>query len=233
MRLFYVFFVISFSALGVLSAQVKGEAKEEFSFGPPLRDNILFAYTYTERVRSWFYDEKGALLDSSDRALTYFITQMQHPADIGGGAFDIEANIDSMRIDYRGMGGAIDFNTQNPDHVTDYSRIRHPAILVPSTLVSSVTHFIISPYGTLVDMKSPSFDNIRKQGEDPHLDNFTFKRIDQMINRDFLSTVFLPWRNLVPLGQTVPYDQELRVPFIGTLDRILFNDTAHVTLRHQ
>ncbi|MGE3802196.1 MAG: hypothetical protein AB7H80_14365 [Candidatus Kapaibacterium sp.] len=218
-----------------LFAQQGGERpgeSEEFSFGPPLRDNILFTYKYTERVRIWMENEQGVVTDSSDRTLTYYITQMQRPADIGGGAIDIEANIDSMRLDYRGRGGDIDFNTQNPDHVRDYSRIRHPAVLVPSTLVSSVTHFTISPYGAFVGMSSPAFESIRQQGEDPHLDDFTYKRIEQMINEKYLSTIFLPWRNLLPLGQNITYDTPIQLPFAGTLDRIVFDDSVTVSLRH-
>ena len=218
-----------------LSAQQGGESpgeEEKFSFGPPLRENILFAYKYTERVRAWYEDDKGKMIDSCDRTLIYYITEMQRPSPVGGGAYDIETNIDSMKVDYRGAGGSIDFNTQDPSHVTDYSRIRHPAILVPSTLVSSVTHFTVSPYGGLVGMESPSFDKVREQAEDPYLDEFTYKRIDHMIDKRFLSTIFLPWRNLLPLGREILYNTPVKVPFYGTLDRITFDDSATVTLRY-
>ena len=223
--------ILLLSGVMPVSAQ-KNVEKDEFSFGPPLRNNILFAYKYTERVQSWMLDGKGNVVDSSERTLIYYITQRQRPALIGGGAYDIEANIDSMRLDYRGAGGDVEFNTQNRSHVSDVARVRHPAVLVPSTLVSSVTHFTVSPYGALVGMKSPAFESLKQQAEDPTLDDFTYKRIDQMINEELLSTVFLPWRNVLPLGQVVQYGTPINVPSITALDRIVFNDSTQVVLQH-
>lgn len=202
-----------------------------YAFGPPLRNGILFAYKYTERVKTWIADKRGSVQDSSERILTYYITQRQTDAEVGGGARVIEANIDSMRLDYRGPEGDAKFNTQSMDDVNNVELLRHRAVLVPSTLVSSLARFTISPYGSLVGVESKAFLSIREQGEDPMLDDFTYKRIDQMITDEYLSTVFLPWRNVVPYGHTLKYGRETRIPFIGALDRIVFVDSAAVTLK--
>ncbi|MCE2504630.1 MAG: hypothetical protein J4G05_11330 [Chlorobi bacterium] len=222
--------IMLFCGVMPVSAQ-KNTDSDEFSFGPPLRDNILFAYKYTERVWTWILDEQGRATDSSERTLIYYITQRQRPAKVGGGAHEIEANIDSMRLDYRGSGGDVEFNTQNSTHINDLGRIRHPAVLVPSALVSSVAHFTVSPYGALIGMRSPSFESLKQQAEDPTLDEFTYKRIDQMIDEKLLSTIFLPWRNVLPLGQIIQYDEQIEIPFIPALDRIAFKDSAQITLR--
>lgn len=211
-------------------AQMPGSAGQ-FSFGPPLRNGILFIYKYTERSKIRLFDKNGTLQDSSERVLTYFISQRQTEAQVGGGAIIIEANIDSMRLDYRGAGGDVTFDTQLLDDVNDATRVSHRAVLVPSTLVSSVARFTISPYGKLVGMESQAFANLLEQAQDPMLDDFTYKRVEQMINDEYLSTVFLPWRNAVPFGHTVEFGREIRIPFVGTLDRIVFADSVDVVLK--
>lgn len=213
------------------SAQNIGAGENTFAFGPPLRNGILFNYKYTERVKTWLMDKTGSVQDSSERVLIYYITQRQTDAEIGGGATVVEANIDSMSLDYRGAGGDVQFNTQIREHANDVLRLRHNAVLVPSTLVSSPTRFTISPYGSLVQAQSKSFTSIREQAQDPMLDDFTYKRIEQMITDEYLSTVFLPWRNAVPFGHTLTYGEQTRIPFIGALDRIVFVDSVDVTLQ--
>jgi hypothetical protein len=221
---------------GLLLAQPSGaepeQAPAEFEFGPPLRHNILFSYQYQEKVEVKLNNSDGTLIDSSERTVTYYISERQKPAGVGGGALDIEANIDSMRLDYRGSGGDVRFNTQNQAHTDDLDIIRHPAVLVPSTLVNSVAHFTVSPYGSYVNMQSESFESIRKQGDEPTLDDFTQQRIAHMIDGRFLSTIFLPWKNVVPFGENVPYDRPRdRVAWL-TMNRILFRDTVDVVLHH-
>lgn len=225
-----------FSALGpqaVAQNRGNGGGENTFVFGPPLRNGILFSYKYTERVKTWMMDGKGSVQDSSERILTYYLTERQTDGDaaVGGGARIVEANIDSMRLDYRGAEGDVMFDTQNMEHTNDVIRLRHRAVLVPSTLVSSLTRFTISPYGSLVGVESKAFESIREQAQDPMLDDFTYKRIEQMITDEYLSTVFLPWRNVVPFGHTVEYGKPLRIPFIGALDRVVFVDSASVTLQ--
>ena len=220
-------------APGDLFAQ-QGSAKEmqqSVTFGPPLRDNILFHYVYTERVRHRFMDETGAVIDSSERNLIYYITQRQMPSEFGEGAHNIETNIDSMRIRYVGSDGEISFNTQVMADISDINLVRHPAVLVPSTLVNSVVHATISPYGSVADtLRSESIASYREQKEDPMLDDFTYKRMDHMMEDDFLKTIFFTWRGVLPIGRTVEYGRPTPIPFIATLDRITFEDTAAVVI---
>lgn len=228
-------FILALALAQPASAQPSATAtppptNETFSFGHPLRDNILFAYKYTEKVRTWLSDADGAVTDSSERVLTYFITQRQKPGLLGGGAIEVEANIDSMRLDYRGAAGAVEYDNMILDHGRDLARLRHPAVLVPSTLVNSVAHFQLSPYGTMIDMKSISFDNLRVQAEDPSLDDFTYKRLGHMLDNRYLATVFFPWRNVLPLGRDIGVNKTIRVPMLSALDRIVFTDSADVTL---
>ncbi len=204
---------------------------DTYQFGPPLRNNILFSYIYTEQVRTWILDKSGVAVDSSERTLRYYITQRQRPAGMGEGTLEIESNIDSMHLDYRGTGDTIRFNTQNRDHISDLEIVRHPSVLVPSALVNAVTFFKISPYGRVIDtIRSQSISSLRKQRESPLLDDFTYKRMDHMLEDDFLKTIYFPWRGVVPLGEMVSYNSEKKVPFIGAMDRITFADTATVTL---
>lgn len=227
--------VLAASVLTLLTsasaAAQNGSVANQFVFGPPLRTGIVFHYKYTERVKTWLLDKKGSVQDTSERILTYYVSERQTEAEIGGGATLIEANIDSMRLDYRGVGGDVMFNTQNKAEAQDMQRLRHPAVLVPSTLVSSVARFTISPYGSLVGMQSKAFESILEQAQDPMLDDFTYKRIEQMINEEYLSTVFLPWRNIVPYGHTLEFGKEMRVPFVDALDRVVFVDSVSVLLQ--
>lgn len=204
------------------------DGPDHHTFGPPLRNNVLFSYIRTERVRTEVLDDKGNVRDSSERVLTYFITQRQRPARQGAGAVDIEANIDSMLLSYRGPAGSIEFNTQNLDHVSDVSLVRHPAVLVPSALVNSVAHLTISPYGSLVGVRSEAIASLREQAESPHLDDFTYKRLDHMLDDRYLTTVLFPWGNVVPLGREVPYDREMTIPLVTAVDRILIEDSVEV-----
>lgn len=211
------------------SAQEKTDA---LVFGSPLKNDIVFFYRYTETVREWFLDKDGEVQDSSERALTYFIGQRQLNSDLGGGAKVIEANIDSMHLDYRGRAGDVVFNTQNLSNAQDMELVRHPAILVPSSIVNCVTRITLSAYGTLVNMSSQSIENLRRQGEDPMLDDYTQKGIEYIVKPEYLSTVLFPWRNAVPLGRIVPFGESTKVAMTSTVDRVVFHDTATVVLEH-
>lgn len=216
-----------------MNAQPGGEVERggEVAFGPPLRDNILFHYVYTERVRHRFLNDAGEVIDSSERNLIYYITQRQMPSEFGAGAHNIETNIDSMKVRYVGSDGEISFNTQVLSDVQNITLVRHPAVLVPSTLVNSVTHATVSPYGTLGDtLRSESIASYREQKEDPMLDDFTYKRMDHLLTDEYLTTIFFPWRGVLPIGQTIEYGRPLSIPFIGALDRITFEDTASVLI---
>ncbi len=201
-------------------------------FGSPLKNDIVFFYKYTEKVNHWFLDKDGKVQDSSERVLTYYLSERQLNAEIGGGTKTIEANIDSMHVDYRGRAGSIKFNTQSIDDVNNLQLVRHSAVLVPSALVNCVAQLTLSPYGTLVGMKSKSFVNVREQGEDPMLDDFVQKRIEHMVTPEFLSTILFPWRNVVPLGRIVAFGTSTPVQMTTTLDRVVFTDTATVVLEH-
>lgn len=206
-------------------------AEASVQFGPPLRNNILFHYIYTERVRHWFTDERGEVVDSSERNLVYYITQRQRASGLGAGAVEIETNIDSMRIRYTGTDGEISFNTQVMENISDLTLLRHPAVLVPSTLVNAVSHIAISPYGTVGDsIRSAAIASYREQKEDPMLDDFTYKRMDHFLEDDYLKTVFFPWRGVLPIGQSVTYEEPTPIAFVGALDRITFRDTAAVVV---
>lgn len=207
-----------------------GSGSADFVFAGPLKNDILYSYKYTERVRVWILDKTGAVTDSSDRLLTYFLTERQTSAEIGGGAKVVEANIDSMHLEYHASDGDVDFNTQNIDHANDRKRINHPAVLVPSALVNAVGHFTLSPYGSLGDVTGTSIESVRRQGEDPMLDDFTQKRIEHMFSDDYLATVFFPWRSAVPLGRIVRFGDKMELPIIAGLDRITFRDEATVVV---
>src|SRR3954468_8246657 len=77
-------------------------ASDRFDFGPPLRANIVFIYKYTERVTE-VHEMNGQIADSTQRVLTYYISQRQIPSNTRKGLLAIEANIDSMEIDVRMM----------------------------------------------------------------------------------------------------------------------------------
>ena len=228
-------FLILLAGAAVLLGTEQGSAQEKTDalvFGSPLKDDIVFFYRYTETVQEWFLDKDGAVQDSSERVLTYFIGQRQLNSDLGGGAKVIEANIDSMQLDYRGSAGNVTFNTQNLSNAQDMKLVRHPAILVPSSIVNCVTRMTLSAYGTFVNMNSQSIENLRKQGEDPMLDDYTQKGIEYIVKPEFLTTVFFPWRNVVPLGRIVPFGKPMKVATTSAIDRIVFADSATVVLEH-
>ena len=62
------------------------------------------------------------------------------------------------------------------------------------------------------------------------LDDFTYKRMDHLLTDEYLTTIFFPWRGVLPIGQTIEYGRPLSIPFIGALDRITFEDTASVLI---
>ena len=204
---------------------------DTYLFGPPLRNNILFSYIYTERVKNWLVDPDGQEIDSSERTLVYYITQRQIASRTRQGAFELESNIDSMRLVYRGTDGEIEFNTQVREHIEQMELVRHPAVLVPSALVNAVNFFTISPYGSVVDtIRSPSISSLKRQRESPHLDDFTYKRMDHILEENYLTTIFFPWRGVVPIGALVSFGEPFPVPFVAALDRITFADTATALL---
>jgi hypothetical protein len=202
---------------------------KSLAFGPPLRPNIVFSYKFTERVRA-IYESGGAIVDSGGRELSYYISAQQTP--LPGGRWSIEANVDSMRVDYLHNGQKLHFNTQ--EAANENFDINHREILAPSAIVNRVAMIGLSPYGELISIESPSFDFLREQIADPAVDASTRERVQDLISPEFLSATLLPWRSIAPLGRTVRYDVDtLRVPFYGVLDRIPVRDTARVYLMRQ
>ena len=75
---------LAFALVGAASALAqpggipKAADDDRFSFGPPLRRNVVLAYKYTERVKT-VNELNGHAFDSSERVLSYFITERQVP----------------------------------------------------------------------------------------------------------------------------------------------------------
>ena len=217
--------LIALSIVGLgASANLLAQTKP-FEFGPPLRPNIVFSYKFTERVSS-VYESAGAVVDSGQRILTYYVSERQLP--LADGRWQIEANIDSMRVEYTNAGTTLRFNTQ--EAASEHFDINHREILAPSALVNRVAMITISPYGEILEIESPSFDFLREQIEDPAVDAVTRERVLDLISPEFIGATMLPWRSIVPLGRKVTYNDTLRLPFAGVLDRISVRDTAEVVL---
>jgi hypothetical protein len=216
------------AALAGIAVSDASAQDKPLAFGPPLRPNIVFSYKFTERVRA-VYESQGQVVDSGQRVLTYYVSQKQEP--MTGGRWQIEANIDSMRVEYVHNGETLHFNTQ--DAATEQFDINHREILGPSAIVNRVAMITLSPYGEVLNVESPSFEFLKEQIAAPGVDAVTRERVVDLISPEFLSAAVFPWRSVAPLGRTVGYSETLRVPFVGVLDRIAVRDTAEVTLtRH-
>jgi hypothetical protein len=209
-----------------IGAALPASAQEQpFSFGPPLRPNIIFAYRYVERVRATHRME-GQVVDSTDRTLTYFITERQLPGQ--NGTWIVEANIDSMRVDSRGTGGRVLFNTQSMKG--SEMLVKHREVLAPSSLVNRMVTFTLSPYGEIIKVDSPALRDLLDQAAVPEVDSFTRDRVTALVRDEHLAAVYLPWRGVAPLGQKVEFDRSQSIPFPTTLDELAFRDTASVKI---
>jgi hypothetical protein len=228
-RLIAAFVFVVASGLPLFAQGPAPASNERFDFGPPLRPDIVFIYKYTERVTE-VHEMAGQIVDSTQRLLTYYISQRQIPSPERKGLLSIEANIDSMEIDVRGMdGNRIFFNTQRLTGAAgELELIRHREVFGPSTLVNRMVTFTISPYGEIIKVASPSLKQAREDVNDPRIDDFTRARILEVMTDEYLTSVYLPWRNVVPLSRKVPYNKDLPVPFLTAFDRVSFRDTASV-----
>lgn len=199
-----------------------------FRFGPPLRDNIVFTYKYVERVTE-LVEAEGQLVDSSRRIVTYYISERQLPAR-DKGLISVEVIVDSMEIDRRGMGEPLYFNTQQIAHASDQRLVSHRDVFAPSILVNRMVTFVMTSYGQILRVESPSRKQALQDIESAPLDPFTRERLRATLADEYLASVMLPWRNVVPFGQKVAFDKPQRIPFWTAFDRVSFRDTALVTL---
>jgi len=221
-----------FLAGALASAQLSAQAPDPegrralpdtFQFGPPLRSKLLFAYKYTERVTSTI-EIDGMPFDSSQRYLTYYLTMRQIVSDDGSGRVAVEVNTDSMQLEVRNSGDSLVFHTQHL-HGTDWDKVKHREVLVPSALVNRMVTFDLSSYGELLNVVSKALDDVRDQGTVPGVDEFTRVRIDEVTAGPYVASVLLPWRCVVPLGSRVPVGKPVavrRVPL--TMDRVVFRN---------
>lgn len=206
---------------GALAQDGKG-GSVKFKFGPPLRNNILFAYKYTERVRA-IHSIDGAPYDSSERVLTYFITQRQVPVPEKAGVIDVQVLVDSMQLDYRHPSDTFFFDTQKLSG-EEWNMVKHREVLVPSALVNRMVVFRLSPYGEVLSLKSEALDEVRRQASEPGVDIFTQTLVAGVTSDEYLTSVLLPWRGVVPLGREVRYDRPVTLPFFASLDRVSFKE---------
>ena len=214
------------------AAQEAGTAKpEKFSFGPPLRGNAVFAYEFSERVKMVARDTKGEIQDSTERNVRYYVTMRQVLLDKKQKLMKIETNVDSMVIDFSNKlsGDYIYFNTQQ---MPSQSVIRHREVFAPSVLINRMVSFQITPYGQIVKTTSPALDDVKEQAKTPGIPDaeFSRRRIAQVCNPEYLAWMLLPWRGLLPLGQTVAMNTPMQQKFSGVLDRLTFQSTATTTL---
>jgi hypothetical protein len=216
------------AALALVGSAEAVAQSRPLQFGPPLRPNIVFSYKFTERVRT-LYESGGEVVDSGHRVLSYFVSQKQSPLD--GGRWLIEANVDSMHVEYVHNGQTVRFNTQ--EAATSTFDITHREILGPSAIVNRVAMITLSPYGQVLGIESPSFDFLREQIAEPGVDPVIRERVLDMISPEFLSATLLPWRSVAPLGRSVGFGDTLTMPFTGVLDRVGVRDTARVVLMRQ
>jgi len=214
------------------TAQETGTATPgTFSFGPPLRGNAVFAYEFSERVKTVVRDTKGEVRDSTERNIRYYVTMRQVVLDKAQKLMKIETNVDSMVIDFSNKlsGDYIYFNTQQ---MPSQSVIRHREVFAPSVLVNRMVSFQITPYGQIVKTTSPGLDDVKQQAKTPGIPDaeFSRQRINQVCDPEYLAWMLLPWRGMLPLGQTVPVGKPMQQQFNGVLDRLTFQSTATTTL---
>jgi len=202
-------------------------AEEVFDFGPPLRRNVVIAYKYTERVRV-VAETNGHPLDSSERTLSYFITERQVPGEKKG-LTTIEANVDSMHIEYSDGKKTLKFNTQD-FKPSDQLLVKHNEIFVPTVLVNQMVSFTLSPYGEVMKVESPGLDNAMKQASSPEVPVFLRERLRASTTDEFLASVMLPWRSVVPLWRKVPYGKNITMKSSAVLDRVSFRNSSTVQM---
>lgn len=201
---------------------------KSFTFGSPLRPNIMFGYKYVERVTER-HEIAGQLVDSSTRILTYYVTEHQTIAPDGSGALAVEGNVDSMQVDVRGLGDPLFFNTQQIEHVSDRKLVAHRDVFASSTLVNRSVTFMLTPYGQILGVESPARKRAYDDINDGLIDPFTRERLREVLTDEYLASVYLPWR-VLPLGRTVAYDAPQRLPFWAVFNRSSFRDTLTGTL---
>lgn len=225
------FALFACTALGaaLLHTPLRAAADSTFSFGPPLRPGIIFTYKCTERVK--VVNHLGAdNRDSSERTVTYFISERQITNSDGKGGVEIQANVDSMRIEYQGMDGSILFDTQHLKG--SESIVRHREVLGPSVVVNRMATFQLSPYGQILKMESVGLAELDKELQDPTIDPFTRERVNEVRSDANIQSLLMPWRGLLPTGEKVQFGQPLKRSYVGVLDRTLFRDDAIVKLAH-
>jgi hypothetical protein len=202
---------------------------DRFSFGPPLRRNVVLAYRYTERVTT-VNELNGHAYDSSERLLSYFITERQTSGDKKG-LTNIEANIDSMKIEYTTPDSKILFNTQHFDPANP-GTLKHREVFVPTVLVNHMVTFTLSPYGEVMKVASQGLDNAKDQAKEKSVPEFLRQRLAASTTDEYLQSVLLPWRGVAPLWRKVAYGQNVTMKGSTVLDRTSFRDTATVVLAH-
>ncbi len=227
--LLILFLVPSFLVAQQPDPEGRRERPDTFNFGPPLRSKFLFAYKYTERVRTNISVD-GEAFDSTERTLTYFMTMRQRMAEDGSNRVAIELNVDSMQVDFRSAGETLKFHTQHLQG-EDWNMVRHREVLVPSALVNRMLTFDLSSYGDILNIVSPALEDVREQGNVQGVDAFTRARVAEMTSDAYVSSILLPWRCALPLGATVPVGTPAplrNVPL--TLDRIAFRGDLNATI---
>ncbi len=207
---------------------------EKFNFGSPLRYNIVFGYTYSERVKTSLYDEGGAMVDSAERMVVYHISERQVLADSASGKIDFQANVDSMEVTYRNFltGETTTFNTQKPEDIGNVAKVRHREVLGPSVVVNRFVTFNLSPYGDILSHSSEALEDIREQTKGADVDGFTRVRVHEVTGREQLASLYFPWRGVAPVGRTVTMEEPLNGEFTGVLDRLPFHDKVVSRLRN-
>lgn len=214
---------------GAMAQRTGGEEAEKFSFGPPLRSDYIFAYKYTERV-GLHHSLEGRAFDSTERILTYFLTERQIIAPDGSGRVTVDVVVDSMMLSYTSSGERLDFHTQHLQG-NDWEKVKHREVLVPSALVNRKVTFHLSPYGELLEMRSPALDNVRDQTAAPEVDDYTRLLAANMTTPAYLAGALETWRGITPIGEVV----ETNTPILGRklfalLDRVSFKTKGTITL---
>jgi hypothetical protein len=130
-----------------------------------------------------------------------------------------------MELDFRGMEGRVYFHTQRLEG-NDWNLVKHREVFAPSVLVNRPITFTMTPYGQILSVGGRSIKSAREQADDPAVDQFTRSRLDEVLTDEYLASVLLPWRGVLPLGQKVAFEKDLKIPFWTSFDRVSFRDTA-------
>ncbi len=225
-----LFFLIPLSLVAQgTDPEGRNSVPTSLQFGPPLRAQFVFAYKYTERVRT-LLELEGTPYDSTDRTLTYFMTMHQTVSNDGSRRVMVELNVDSMQLDLRSSGDSLHFHTQHLQG-DDWNMVRHREILVPSAFVSRPLMFQLSPYGEIMGISGKALADLREQGEIPEVDPFTRARLKELTTDDYMASVLLPWRCVVPLGALVEVERPVVLKSVPlTLDRVAFRNNVNSTL---